>query len=222
MSILVFDTRKGGGVIFASEADVSTPAGASIDQLIAGGVSTITFPAPYTPTLLTINDGASGVSSVSSFTGSGASWGFTCPDLVDETVGPMLGDVSVVITDGVTPLDSIIGVYSKTNYTGVILTSIATGNVGKGFSPALEAGNQEAYDNTIGAISDNGRYVDNPEGAYTGDQIAWDHNVTDKKWRSYVISTIDGKYNPGDSKSFAQKLSGRRIVAKAIKSKKIA
>lgn len=163
-----------------------------IDQLIGGSTSTVTFSAAFTPTGLLIFDGDSGII-VSSFTGSGAVWDFECPPLTDGVPGPRLGAVVVTATDGTDTTAEFASTYAKTGYTGVVLTSVATGHVGQGFSPALAIGNQIAYDNTKGVVGVDGVYVDEPPDAYTGEQTMWDHNVDDFKWRSFIVETIDGE-----------------------------
>jgi len=170
----------------------STVASASIldiDQLIEGQATTITFSEPYTPTILTIDDGDGGVSTVSIFSGAADTWTFTCPALSDGVIGPRLGSVGVTAGDGDNTTASFASTYTKTGYTAVIIESLGDGNVGAGFNPPLKVGNQEAFDGTKGEISVAGIFT----GTYTGEQTVWDHNVDDFKWRSFIIETIDGE-----------------------------
>jgi hypothetical protein len=110
--------------------------------------------------------------------------------MVDGAVGPKLGTVGVTATNGTVTTSSFSSTYAKTGYTAVAITSLGSGNIGTGFSPALAVANQIAYDSSKGAVGADGIFT----GTYTGTQTLWDHNKDDFKWRSVSLTTVNGSY----------------------------
>jgi len=160
----------------------------SIDQLVEGATSTVIFSSSFIPTGITLNDGVSTIT-VTSFSGSGTTWTFTCPALTDSTLGIKIKSVTVTATDGVITTSSFNSNYTKTGYVGQVLASVSPDAIGIGFSPAVQAGDQFVYDPTHITIDDMGILTSDD---IASSQTAWHYSTSDFKWRSFDITTESG------------------------------
>lgn len=161
----------------------------TIDNLIEGATSRVTFSSNFTPTGLTINDGVRTVT-VTSFTavgGNPAAWDFTCPALVAGSLGIKLGAVTVTATDGIITTNTFNDIYEKSGYTSIIAVSISPDAIGVGWSPAAQAGDQIAYINTHLTIDD--MFILTATDAVPSSQTAWHYSTVDFKWRSFLLET---------------------------------
>lgn len=147
MSVLIFDTRKSGGVLFVSESDVSTPTG-DIDTITTGGVSGLKVGSGFaietaglgTLTNIEIKSASTPAAkvnaiSLSAFAGDGNA---IIPKPVVGGYYPFLGAVTVTATDGALTASSSFTLgwtnYLDTTFAGII-TSDAT-YLGKALSDA--------------------------------------------------------------------------------------
>lgn len=173
--------------IAASIDDYLNASISSINQLVEGATSTLTFTSPFTPTSASITDSVRTIT-VTSFSGSSTIWTATCPALTDSTLGIKLGSVSVTATNGSITTASYASSYTKTGYSTVVLTDVSPDSIGQGFTPAEAIGDQYAFDPTKGSISALGVFTSN----YTGTQTIWHYSISDFKWRSFSVVTSAG------------------------------
>lgn len=184
--VAVMPTSAGSLYVLATVNSYVSASIVSIDKLDAGTTSTVTFSGSFTPSSLSISDGVRSIA-VTAFSGSGAVWTFTCPDLVDSTLGIMLGTVTVTATDGVTTTAAFGGAYTKNAYTPVVVTLVSPDAIGQGFSPALQIGDELAIESAKGSVSNLGIFTSD----FFGVQTAWHLSVSDNRWRSFIIETVD-------------------------------
>jgi len=192
----VYYTWYGGFV-----ADTAAPLIISVDTFVAGATATVVFDKSVSsitrirvgnviPDETTI---AYHYIDITSFSGSGTTWTFTVPNLVDSTDGIRLGGVILTpTTNGGNGADFTGLTYSKTDYASVNIEDVLEGNVCEGDTPELISNDQIAYDSTTaGSVDVHGIYSDPNDPPFIGTQTMW-HYAADFKWYSFEITTESG------------------------------
>lgn len=195
-------------------ANLSSVSITSIDQLIAGQITTIIFSDYFSPTQISISDGGysflinSGITQVSS-----TQISFVCPSPVDNQIGCKTGSVTVVANDGSDTTSEFNSEYVVTAYAAVDLLSVETLNYAAGRVPSLAIGSHCIYQPLRCTLSDAGIFE--TEEADTIIDI-YDRSPSDGKWRLVSIDTSSGSTPSSDRGLTARGLTAVGLTATGI------
>lgn len=149
---LLETTTAGSMYITAQFADYETYAAniVSIDQLIAGEISTVTFSAAFVATQFAISDGTTTKIATATATANPLVYTFVCPDWVNGETGLFYGSVSIVATDGSASTGAFAATYSPPDgYSYVPAGVVSYYNYGAAstppYSPELVEGTQARF-----------------------------------------------------------------------------